>query len=200
MFRTLVLTRIQIPLGLHALLSTAAIIVGFFLSIASPHAAAPDVTSLDLWEPQIGDRIFFDTQENVGYLIHPDGTSALFPIVTGQRRVVQYIGLTYNATTPVGDWVAKSRHIKGDRITYGKTGRFLRLYKNGDEYTHYGIHTHAYENTFFAGGTQDRFRSMGCIIVTEQIYDLIEETYELNNERLTVATRYGIGNDMIAKQ
>lgn len=122
--------------------------------------------------------------------MHPTGQNLSFNLVTGQRRTVNYIGLTYNAATPSGDWVAKSHHVKGDRITYGPSGRFIRLYKNGDIYTHYGIHTHAYGDDYLV--SDNRYRSMGCIIVSEDIFNLIERTYLLNGQYLRVATREGI--------
>jgi hypothetical protein len=198
MFRILVLTQKNLHLKSHTLLQAASIVIGFLLSVSAPHAAAPEVSSVDLWQPQVGDRVIFDTLDNIGYITHANGEFISFPIVTGQNRVVHYIGLTYNAATPVGEWTAKSRHIKGDRITYGGSGRFLRLYKDGEEYTHYGIHTHAYEDVFFARDPDKRFRSMGCIIVKENIYDIIEETYSLNGERLQVTTKYGLDGDEIA--
>jgi hypothetical protein len=172
------------------LVQFAASIVGLFLTLASPHTSAPSIADVELWEPQIGDQVIFDTKENMGYLVHPNGTKLSFRSVSGQQRVVHYIGLTYNASTPSKDWIAKSRHIKGDRITYGPTGRFLRLYEKGDIYSHYGIHTHKYGKEFLAG--DNRYRSMGCIIVSEDIFDVIEETYYLNGEHLKVATRHGL--------
>jgi len=143
------------------------------------------------WGPEIGDRLVVDTQENKGFLIHPDGRYIRFDLITGQKRNVYYIGRYYNAATPNYDWVIKSKHIKGDRITYGSTGRFLRLYKN-DEFTHYGIHEHRDEQIMFE--RNDRFQSMGCIIVRSNMLDIIEETYELNKNNLPVTTRHGVDN------
>lgn len=131
-----------------------------------------------------------DTKGNFGYFLHTDGSYTAFPVVTGQRRVVSYIGLTYDATTPVGSWVVRSLHIQPDRITYGKEGRFLRMYENGEEWTHYGIHTHRYGSEMIA--REDRFGSMGCIIVSDEVYALLEETFALHSGHLVVVTRYGV--------
>ena len=80
----------------------------------------------DTWKPEVGDRLIVDTNDNMGYLIHPDGVYLEFKVATGQRRVVRYIGRTYDATTPEESWVAKSLHIKADRITFGPNGHFPR--------------------------------------------------------------------------
>ena len=139
---------------------------------------APLEISQKRWKPRVGDRIVFDTKNNVGFLIHPDETFLRFPIVTGQERHVCYIGLCYFAATPEDEWTIKSRHIKGDRVTYGPSGRFLRLYRDGHEYSHYGIHEHRDEEDMFSG--EMRYRSMGCIIVKTDIMDILDETYQLN--------------------
>lgn len=141
------------------------------------------------WGPRVGDQLLIDTKANLGYLVHDDGLYISFPVITGQRRNVWYIGRYYNAATPTWDWEIQTTHIKGDRVTFGPTGRFLRMYKNGENRTAYGIHGHR-------DGIQmlledDRFRSMGCIIVSEDMLDTIEQAYEMNNEKLSVKTTYG---------
>ena len=149
-------------------------------------------TPLSLWEPQQGDSFVVDTRENMGYLVHENGSFTAFPVVTGQRRVVRYIGRTYNASTPNQVWNVKSTHIKGDRMTYGKTGRFMRLFDE-DGLTAYGIHGYGNEEEMF--GRDSRYGSMGCVIVRERILDIIERTYGLNENALTVITTYGL-NDL----
>lgn len=170
------------------------------LSLMLSFTASPNVLSppdaLAMWQPSVGDQLIVDTQNNIGYLIHPSGERLSFKLVTGQRRIVNYIGLTYNAATPKGNWIAKTHHVKGDRITYGPSGRFIRLYENGDIYTHYGIHTHAYGDEYIA--SNNRYRSMGCIIVSEDIFNMIEKTYLLSGQYLRVTTRYGVDSDEIA--
>jgi hypothetical protein len=140
------------------------------------------------WQVQTGDRFIVDTTENLGFLVRNDSSAyTTFPVITGQRRVVRYIGRTYDATTPNQRWLVKTRHIKGDRITYGPTGRFFRMYEDGEEYTSYGIHEHRYEERMFS--EEARYQSMGCIIVKSAILDIIEATYELNGESLDVVTQ-----------
>ncbi len=152
------------------------------LAVASP--AVPQTA----WVPESGDHLVLDTQKNMGYLMHRDGRYLAFRIVTGQKRYVRYIGLSYFAGTPQGDFDIQSRHIKGDRITYGPTGRFLRMYKDG-AFTHYGVHEHAREDEMFADG--ERFRSMGCIIVKSRIMDILDETFARNGA-IAVKIRSGI--------
>ena len=150
---------------------------------------APEALSIPMeeWQPMVGDRLVADTTENIGYLIHSDNSAYLtFPIVTGQQRVVHYIGKTYNATTPNWHWVVKTDHILSDRITFGPTGRFLRMYKDGKSYTSYGIHEHRDEEYMFA--LDPRYESMGCVIVQTAIMDLIEDTYRRNGKTLDVVT------------
>lgn len=131
-----------------------------------------------------------DTKTNEGYLIHADGRFVQFPVATGQRKFVCYIGRCYNATTPEATWQVKSRDIKGDHITFGPSGRFLRLYKHGEDSTAYGIHEYAYEDRMFAEG--ERYRSMGCIVVKKEMMDIIDATYSINEGILDVITAYGI--------
>ena len=163
------------------------------LFLASSAFASTETVPLQIpvheWQPQVGDQLLIDTEGNWGYLAHDDGLFIRFPVVTGQRRSVRYIGRYYNAATPAWDWEIKSAHRKGDRITFGPTGRFLRLYKNGEERTAYGIHGHKDAAQMLAEG--DRFRSMGCIIVSESILDIIEEAYEFNGGSLAVKTLHG---------
>lgn len=143
------------------------------------------------WQPEPGDRIFVDTRDNFGYLVHSDGRYLPFPVATGQRRHVYYIGRSYNAATPNWDWTIRSMDTKGDRVTFGPTGRFLRLYKDGEENTAYGFHEHRDEAEFFATDAPERYRSMGCIIVQHDMMNLLVLTFELNGS-VDVTTAYGI--------
>lgn len=138
------------------------------------------------WTPLLHDRFVVDVGENIGYLIHDSGAFVSFPVVTGQRRTVSYIGRTYNASTPVRNWAALSMELKDDHTTFGVTGRFLRLYKDGTESTSYGIHGHASAEKMLAGSS--RYRSMGCIIVSEPVLDLIERTFYIDKNNLLVVT------------
>lgn len=161
--------------------------------------AHPVAIPLSDWTPEAGDHLLVDTEDNTGYLLRADNSLYTeFPVITGQKRVVTYIGRTYNAETPNWHWVVKSRHIKGDHTTFGPTGRFLRLYRDGEEYTAYGIHEHRSEVRMF--GEKDRYQSMGCVIVQRSVLDIIEATYALNGELLEVVTQKGIGPDSIARE
>lgn len=147
------------------------------------------------WQPQRGDSFVADTSANVGYLVHRNGEFTSFAIATGQRRIVRYIGRVYNASTPNTTWRALSNEVKGDRITFGKQGRFLRLSKfegSDAERTPYGIHSHAYIQKMLAD--QDRYKSMGCVLVSEEVLDTVIETYDLNDQSLDVFTVSGLGN------
>ncbi|MDP7645869.1 MAG: hypothetical protein QF400_01780 [Candidatus Peribacteraceae bacterium] len=146
------------------------------------------------WQPRIGDKMLIDTKGNFGYLIHSDGKYYRFSLVTGQRKYVSYIGRYYNAATPNWNWRAKSLEIKGDRVTFGPSGRFVRLFKDGNEHTAYGIHEYKYEDRIFQ--SPGRYGSMGCIVVRKPIMDIIEKTFEVNEGDFEVVSKYGIGPDL----
>lgn len=149
-------------------------------------------TPIAEWKPKEGDALIIDTKENMGYLVHADSGYTSFPLVTGQRRVVRYIGRTYNAATPERQWVAASIDTKGDRTTFGVRGTFIRLnYKEED--TPYGIHSHRYVDVMMA--REQRYGSMGCIIVTDAILDVLLKTFEINGESIAVRTVYGLGEE-----
>lgn len=151
------------------------------------------------WTPEPSDHLIVDTSENQGYLLRVDnGFYTQFPVITGQKRVVRYLGMTYNAATPDWQWAVKSRHMKGDHITFGPTGRFFRLYKNGEQYTSYGIHEHRSEEKMF--GEESRYQSMGCIIVQRAVLDVIERTWEINGERLEVVTQESVQMNAIDRE
>lgn len=151
----------------------------------------PTAITQEQWQPEPGDRVIVDTRDNFGYVIHENGQYLSFPVATGQRRFVRYIGRSYNAATPNWDWSVLSMDIKGDRVTFGPTGRFLRLYKDGEENTAYGFHEHRDEAEFFASDAPERYRSMGCIIVRHETMDILVLTFELNGS-FDVTTIHGI--------
>ncbi|MFH0770970.1 MAG: L,D-transpeptidase [Candidatus Peregrinibacteria bacterium] len=160
-------------------------------------SGSPLVTEIppDQWQPHPGDRMIVDTRDNEGFLIRQNGEYLRFPVVTGRRSSVTYIGRRYNATTPVREWEVASKEIKGDHITFGPTGRFFRLSTdNSDERTAYGIHEYGYEEKMFAESV--RYLSMGCIIVRSKILDIIERTYDINEGHLAVSTQYGLDPDL----
>ena len=75
-------------------------------------------------------------------------------------------------------------------MTFGPSGRFLRLYKDGKDHTAYGFHEYGNEEEIFSG-MDTRFRSMGCIIVRVPIMDLLIATFEQNGS-IDVITEHGI--------
>ncbi|MBT4120044.1 MAG: L,D-transpeptidase [Candidatus Peribacter sp.] len=153
-------------------------------------APVPHEISAEKWHIEEGDKIIVDTKNNEGYIFHSDGRYINFEVVTGQQRWVYYIGRSYNASTPNWNWTAKSMHTKGDRLTFGPSGRFLRLYKDGVDHTAYGFHEYGQEDEIF-NGMDTRFRSMGCIIVRVPIMDLLVKTFE-QNESIEVITKNGV--------
>ena len=169
-------------------------------SAFASNATIPFQISIAEWEPQVGDQLLLDTKNNLGYLTHNNGLYIHFPIVTGQQRNVWYIGRYYNAATPTWDWEMKSTHVKGDRVTFGPTGRFLRLYKDGEDRTPYGIHGHRDAEMMLSEEGDERFRSMGCIIVSEDMLKLIERTYLLKNSSLIVKSTYGNPFEILVSQ
>lgn len=173
------------------------VLFGFVVSTSPTPAPATSVALVD-WVPMQGDRFIVDTRDNEGYLVHADGSFSQIKVGSGQRRVVQYIGKTYNATTPEAFWIVKSKNIQSDRITFGKTGRFLRLYKDGETRTSYGIHPTANIDEILA--SDDRYRSMGCVLVSEEVMDILEKTYTLNGDMLEVVTVNGIAENLMAAE
>ena len=140
---------------------------------------------LEKWWKSTDDRLIVDTENNIGYIVKRSGVFTSFKVVTGQNRTVHYIGRTYRASTPARDWVAVSKINKGDKTTYGRRGLFIRLAYNNED-TPYGIHSHKSVEEMLA--RDDRYASMGCIIVSEEILALIESTFDLNGGTLQVTT------------
>lgn len=156
------------------------------LMILLVFVAAP-VRAVTVWQPKIGDYLLVDTAENVGYLVHAEsGEKLAFTLVTGQKRWVYYIGRYYFAATPEQEWEVKSLDTLGDRYTFGPEGRFLRLFKEGERRTSYGIHSHKQIEVMLAQA--ERYKSMGCILVSEAMMDLLEETFLLNGQTLKVVS------------
>lgn len=138
------------------------------------------------FQASFGDYLMINLDDGVGYLANNDSMKyAQFPLLSGQRKYVYYIGRYYNAATPEQTWEIKSKDIKRDKITFSKTGEFLRLYKEGDP-TPYGIHSHKYFQNMLNKG--DKFRSMGCILVADDILDIIEKSYLAGDKDLMVIT------------
>lgn len=167
------------------------LVIGAYLAAAplAPALPSPPIPVTE-WHALPGDHLLVDTKENEGYLIHVNGRYTHFPVATGQHRFVCYIGRCYNAQTPERTWQVKERDIKGDRITFGPSGRFLRFFR-GDESSPYGIHEYAYEDRMFAG---DRFGSMGCVIVQKEIMNILDQTFAVNEGVIDVVTKFGVAD------
>jgi hypothetical protein len=134
-----------------------------------------------------GDYFVADLENGVGYLVNDDEKYfTFFPLLSGQRTNVCYIGRCYYAATPEQEWVVKENNIQTDRITFSDDGTFLRLYANGEERTSYGIHGHAYFEEMLATG--GKFKSMGCLIVSDDALDVIEKSFLVNENTLNVST------------
>lgn len=147
----------------------------------------------DQWVPAAGQELIVDTERNTGYIVDPNGIFTSFPVVTGRNEFIWWIGRYYKATTPEDTWVVQRRDIKGNRIVFGASGRFLRLFsKEGKNYTSYGIHSYAYIDKWISLPEEERFKSPGCILVTEDILDVIDAVYAANDNSLRVTTSLGI--------
>jgi hypothetical protein len=149
-------------------------------------------TPLAKWKPSNGDVFIADTQQNVGYLVSREGAFTVFPIATGQKRVVRYIGRTYDATTPLSTWTVKEKEIKGDRITFGDRGIFFRLFdqsRRTELRTPYGIHSHRSITKMLA--LDDRYKSMGCILVSDDVIDMVTLILKASDDGMTVITTLG---------
>ncbi len=139
-------------------------------------AVADSTVPLSSWMPWAGDRFIVNVKENVGYLVHFNGSYTSFPVATGQRRTVHYIGLTYFAATPERNWTVKALDVKGKSITFGPTGRFLRLFYDNNR-TSYGLHSHRDVAEMLQKQNSERYRSMGCILVDEEVLNILERTF-----------------------
>ena len=155
--------------------------------------AQAKAVSIDAFTPQKGMKVYADTKDNFIYLENPNGTYARDYSGSGKNETVYYMKKKYLATTPVGYWAAKSTTIQTDRRTFGKTGMFLRLYWDGETRTSYGIHS--VSNIEELLGKDDRFASMGCLLVYDDTLNIIKKAYDLNGGTLEVFTMYGIDEE-----
>lgn len=171
------------------------ILFGLVISTSAPLGTT--YIPLPYWEAQRGDRVIFDTQENIGYIVHENGDYTSMRIGSGKKKVVSYMKRRYNAETPVGYWQVQSTTIQGDRGIFGKSGLFLRLYYDGDDRTSYGIHATGNINDILA--RDDRYISMGCILVGDDVLAILHETYKLNGDMLEIATTYGINEELLVQ-
>jgi hypothetical protein len=133
--------------------------------------------SLTKFEPSVGDYFLVDINNGIGYLINDENkTYLIFPVMTGSLR----------APTPEKEWVVKEKNIQPNRIIFSESGEFLRMYMDGETRTGYGIHGYAYFEKEIKEGT--KFLSLGCVLVADDVLDVIEESYLANGESLKMST------------
>lgn len=169
----------------------------FGLMLGGPSPIAVQQIPLQEWVVQRNDRFIVDTQSNMGYLVHESGNYTSFKVGSGQRKTVRYIGKTYNAATPSKYWEVQSTAVFGDKGTFGKSGRFMRLYMDGELETSYGIHATGNIDEILASDVDGRYKSMGCVLVGDDVLDILYKTYELNGKMLQVATAEGLPAGML---
>ena len=144
---------------------------------------------LSRWVPEVHDRFIADTKSNVGYIVHDNGSYTMFRIGSGKNSEVWYLGRRYNAHTPERVWKVESITYQTDHITFAKSGEFLRLYTDGES-TPYGIHATQNINEMLTW--EDRYKSMGCILVSNDVLQVLAHTYVMNGNKLEVATVEGL--------
>jgi hypothetical protein len=157
-------------------------------------AQAPEASETTDWMevtisefvPSPGDYVMADTSASIGFLMN-DTTKkhAIFPIISGRKKWVTYIGRRYFAETPARTWFVKDMDIKGDRVTFSKSGKFLRLYADGKP-TAYGIHGYKYFQN--AIEKDQRYISFGCVLVEDEVLEVIQKSFEANDNELKVVT------------
>ncbi|NIA01951.1 MAG: hypothetical protein GWP15_01060 [Nitrospirae bacterium] len=137
-----------------------------------------DLSRYDNFVVSEGDYFLVDIDDAFGYLINDDNkTYTVFPVMTGALRT----------PTPENEWIIKEKNIQSNRVIFGKTGEFLRMYlDDGNTRTGYGIHGYGYFAEEIEKGT--KFLTLGCILVADNIHDLLEESYLINNENMRVIT------------
>lgn len=168
-------------------------ICALFLLVSVLQAMAEDanwqlMSNLE-FVPSNGDYFIVGVNDGIGYLVNDENkTFTAFTVLSGQRRNVCYIGRCYFAATPEQEWVVKEENIQGDRITFSESGEFLRLYAGGEERTSYGIHGHAYYDEMIKKDTF--FQSMGCLIVSDAVLDVIQGSFTANDNSLRVLTTH----------
>lgn len=174
----------------RAFLSCAGTILLLFPSVAAGSGTADVAT----WQPATGDTFVVDVASNTGYLVHANGEQLSFPVATGRKGYVSYIGRHYKAETPIRTWTAEQAEIKGDRRTFGVSGRFIRLFRNGEN-SPYGIHSYYKEKEWM--NADGRYFSMGCIIVTEEMMDMLQKTFTTNQEKMMVITTNSADEEIV---
>jgi hypothetical protein len=153
-----------------------ALLCGWLLTFEAHASEAPTQ-----WLPEQGDFLVVDTRENMGYLMRSDLSEGVsFPVATGVQRNLSHGGKPYYAATPTGQWRVKALDYQAPGYTFGSEGTFLRLYDEDGQSTHYGIHTILDQNWLLMG---ERYKSWGCVLVTNEVLSLLETEYRLNKKQ-----------------
>ncbi len=137
-----------------------------------------DLSRYDKFQVSEGDYFLVDIDDAFGYLINDDNkTYTVFPVMTGALRT----------PTPEQEWAVKEKNIQPNRVIFGETGEFLRMYSNeGNTRTGYGIHNYGYFEDEIERGT--KYLSLGCILVSAEVHDVIEGSYLANGESMHMIT------------
>ena len=159
-------------------------VLACFAAFLTPQSAAFSlgISSVEAseWVPLKGDFVVVDVTDNIGYLVRKnlrEGTA--FLVATGQQRTVYYKDMFYYGATPEKEWFVESLEYQAKGPTFGKHGKFLRLYDDGES-TYYGIHTVWDEKEMFS--FTNRHRSWGCILVRDNILSLLEDVFEVSGD------------------
>lgn len=168
----------------YILLLTVLFVAVLTVFCSDSYAASSEAT--DSWHAQKGDFLVFDIGKNMGYLLREDMSEGVyFPIASGEQKERYFRGEKYFAGTPVREWTMGSLHYHPTGSTYGRHGKFLRLYdENGA--THYGVHTVYNEKEIFS--MTDRYGSWGCVLTKENTFALIESVFYANEQKVRVIT------------
>ena len=178
-------------------------VFGVLICLLSRSAFAAESVITRAWQTLAGDRVVVDLQKSLVYLVHADGGWIELDGLTGQKRVVAYDGIVYNAATPERTWTVSELEKKGKSATFGE-GRFFRLAwpghqdkRTGNDSTAYGIHSHRSFDAMLKDKHERNVRdpqgtghrSMGCILLSEDDLTLVEQTWEANGDSLQVITQ-----------
>jgi hypothetical protein len=189
------------------LLDTVSALIGLSLGTRSPSLPVPTpaappavvfVAPQGVLEARKGTRFVVDIKNNMGHLMHVDGSVASFRVATGREEWVNYLDKYYFAQTPVMKSTVTQIETQPDspsnRVTYSEDLKFLRI--RG----HYGIHHYLYLDDILEKDIEGRYFSMGCVLVTLEVLDVLEKIYELNGGMLEVETVYGLQTAMVAQK
>ena len=133
--------------------------------------------------PSEGDRFLVDIDNALGYIVNNNNlTYSAFPLMTGALRT----------PTPEETWVVKELNIQPNRVIFGDSGEFLRMYRGeGAQRTGFGIHGYKYFQKEIEGGR--KFLSLGCILVADNVHDVLEGSWRANGEAMEMKTVKSMG-------